>query len=109
MGTQVIKQPNGLFALFSSQVDDFVMLNATEQDVQDYFEKAERERIAQALQRIFLKIDRGEPAYMNWTLTFDEAKQKAIDRHGDKVEWLPVVEEIENEAHKMDSEESTEL
>ena len=37
MGSQIIRQPNDLFAIFSSITDTIVMWDATAKDVEDYF------------------------------------------------------------------------
>lgn len=44
MGRGIYKQPNGLYAVWSSTVDNFVLIDATPDDiVQDYVESYERD------------------------------------------------------------------
>lgn len=37
MGAQIIQQPNGLFAVFSTDTDTIVVIDATEDEVLAYF------------------------------------------------------------------------
>lgn len=39
MGWQVIKQPNGKYCIWSSIVDDFIVYEATEKEIIDYWVK----------------------------------------------------------------------
>lgn len=84
MSWQIIKQPNGKYALWSSVVDNFVMYDATEQDIIDEFVDRERERVQRNVQEILDKIKAGEKAYYQFTMSFDEAIETIRERHGDK-------------------------
>jgi hypothetical protein len=44
MGSVVVRQPDGLLAVFSSVTDDFEIVNATADEIADYFAEQARER-----------------------------------------------------------------
>lgn len=56
MGRFIVKQPNKKLAVFSTVVDDFVVKNATPNEIQDYFvERAteqQKERVSHSLHEI---------------------------------------------------------
>jgi hypothetical protein len=84
MGNQIIKQPNGKYAVFSSVVDDFVFYNATPKDLIDYFAKHEVEKITQFVEETVKGIDKGTKPYFQFTMTWDEAVETARQVHGAK-------------------------
>lgn len=110
MGTQIIPQPDGLYSLFASEIDDFVMLNGTERDVFEYFIREAAARAKKSVSIVLRKQKRGEPAYFNWTKTFEEALAIAEDRHGPDAESVIFARKIleENSAEKPGDEFSTE-
>jgi hypothetical protein len=83
MGQQIIRQPDGKLAVFSSVVDAFVVVDATPEEIiewraQEAAEQA-RERTRAELARV---LDSGDPKpYRQFTLTWEQAE--ALDReHG---------------------------
>lgn len=82
MGQQIIKQPNGKYALWSSIVTDFVLLDATPADIVDYMADNERENIERGVNRKVEMIERGEPAYFQFTMNWEEACAMAKECHG---------------------------
>jgi len=44
MGRKLIKQPNNKYSIFSSIVDDFIVWNATEKEIIDFYVEEEIER-----------------------------------------------------------------
>lgn len=85
MGHQIIKQPNGKFGVFSSVVDDFVLINATEQDIVDFYtEKHVRETRLHVAQTILALENGGKPA-AQFTKTFEEALDWIEEVHGKKL------------------------
>lgn len=84
MGIQIIKQPNGLYAQFSSVVDDFVMYDATPEDIlADWIEDAKR-NYGEKLDKIIKQLEAGEKPYYQFTMTFDDAIDRIKDVHGAK-------------------------
>ena len=83
MGYQIIKQPDGRFALFSSYTETIIATNAAESDIIDFFgeqaAKHAREVATQDLNDV--KADDPERAYAQFVMTWDQAL--AADReHG---------------------------
>jgi hypothetical protein len=84
MGRQIIKQPDGLFAVWSSVVDNFIMVNCTPQEIIDEYVKDETERIAKSVTEDIQAIENGEKPYLQFTKTWDEALVSIEDHHGQK-------------------------
>lgn len=84
MGRSVVKQPNGKFALFSSIVDDFVLVDATKQELIDSDIEEARERITAQYDDMFEFLDKGEtpPRYVASTMSWEEAMEQIADVHG---------------------------
>lgn len=84
MGHQVIKQPDGLYAIFSSVVDSWIVYDATRQDVIDYYagqaEKDTREKVT----RILDSVDEDpRKAYYQFAMTFEEANALSVEHGGE--------------------------
>lgn len=79
MSEQIIRQPDGRLAVFSSVVEAFVVVDATPEEIIDY--RAE-EAALKARERTRAEIDRvlsGQPRpYHQFTLTWEEAAR--LDR-----------------------------
>jgi len=94
MGHQVIKQPDGLYAIFSSFTDTWIVYDATRQDVIDYYaEKAAREA-REGTARLLDDVDENpRKAYFQFAMTFEEAN--AESKHsGGKVLDGPLDEKL---------------
>ena len=73
MARQIIKQPDGFYAEYSSIVDEFVIWNATKEQI---IEEREKEAAAEArrnAEKIFTTLDAGEDPYYKMGLTWKEA------------------------------------
>lgn len=85
MGQQIIKQPDGRLAVFSSNVDAFIVVDATPEEIiewraEDAAEKA-RERTRIELDHVLSGNPKKE--YHQFAMTWDEAAQ--LDReNGDE-------------------------
>lgn len=84
MGSQIIKQPNGKYAVFSSIVDDFMFYDATPEDVIGYFVEQEAKSIKNLVTLIIDGLTKGEKPYHQFTMTWPEALDWAKQVHGDK-------------------------
>jgi hypothetical protein len=82
MGNQIIKQPDGLYAVFSSIVDGFVMYNCTPQEIVNEWVKEERIRLTESVKRIIEALDAGEKPYHQFTMSWAEALAEHECRHG---------------------------
>lgn len=86
MSWQIIAQPGGLFAVFSSITDTFVMYDATSNEVVAEFAEraAQEERVR--VRKLLAHVEAGEPhrAYYQFALTWEEALA-ADEEHGGEV------------------------
>ena len=99
MGTQIIKQPNGKLALYSSICDNFTMVNAEEQDIVDFFVEEQTRDIRCDVARRVLALNRGEKPYHQFTRTFQEALDTIKRLHGtvESNSVLKLIEEDDDE------------
>lgn len=82
MGHQYIKQPNGKFAIWSSITTDFVAFDCTADEVvQMEIEDAISEVKTRVKEKLD-KVERGEPAYHQFTMSWQEAVKRRDDLHG---------------------------
>lgn len=83
MGYQIIRQPEGCYAVFSSYTDTIAVYEATSEEIVEWFAEEAAERARRDVRRIIEHVAAGEPrrAYFQFTMTWDEALR--IDReHG---------------------------
>jgi hypothetical protein len=73
MGQQIIKQPNGKYAVWSSVVD------ATVGDIINDRIEESNNKIREDVNRIVKALGRGEKPYHQFTMTFDEAVGSVMD------------------------------
>ena len=74
MGRQIIKQPNDLWAIYSTIVDDFILMNATLEDIIKFELNEAEERIRR---RIIMATKNKFPR-----TTFEEALENIHCVHG---------------------------
>lgn len=85
MGRQIIRQPDGRYAVFCSVTDTIVVWDATEEEVVELFAERAADRARQDVRRLLGYVAAGNPrkAYFQFALTWEEAL--AMDReHGGK-------------------------
>jgi hypothetical protein len=75
MGQQIIKQPNGRYAVFSSNTDTVILWDATEEEIVDHFaEQGEADARTHAWVLIeHVRAGRPKDAYFQFAMTWDEA------------------------------------
>lgn len=83
MGQQIIKQPNGKYAVFSSVVDGFTVFNATPDELIELWVKNERKSLTRRITETIAQLDRGEKPYSQFTLTWEEALAEHERNHGE--------------------------
>lgn len=88
MGQQIIKQPNGKYALFSSIVDDFVLIDAEPQDIIDEWVGKYKLDMEKKVAEIVAALEKGEKPYYQFTMSFDEAVKTVKHHHGKNAESL---------------------
>jgi adenylate kinase len=85
MGQQIIKQPDGLLAVFSSIVDAFIVVDATPEEILDWrAEEAaakERERTQRELDAVL--ADDPRKVYYQFAKTWEEAAEMDREHGGD--------------------------
>jgi|SRR6185369_1766243 len=83
MGQQIIKQPDGLFAVFSSITDTIHLYDATADEVVDYFVEQQAESTRRQVGAVLGHVAAGEPrkAYYQFVKTWAEALA-ADEAHG---------------------------
>lgn len=83
MGYQIIKQPNGLLAVFSSYTDSWVVAEGTYDEVVEYFAEMAAEDSRTATKRILEHVvgDAPRKAYAQFALAFEEANRMHNKHH----------------------------
>lgn len=85
MGQQIIKQPDGRLAVFSSVTDTFIVVDATPEEIVEWraeeAAEAARERTRTELGHVL--ADQSRAAYFQFTLTWDEAAESDREHGGD--------------------------
>ncbi len=96
MGHQIIQQPDGLYAVWSSMVQDFVLVNAMPADIVEMELKDRAEEITRRVNAVIQALDNGRAPYFQFTQTFEQACAFARQVHG--VEWKFLGDEEEEGA-----------
>lgn len=75
MGHQIIKQPDGLYAIYCTGTDTIVGWDATADEVVAYFVEKAAEDARERVVRILGHVDAGNPkaAYYQFAMTWEEA------------------------------------
>jgi len=89
MGRQIITQPDGLFAIYSTVSDSFVAYDCTKQDVIDYFVNEAAEEMAQRISTTLRQIEDEGPSfvYRQFALTFEEANDNHLGNGGEPIRF----------------------
>jgi len=77
MSRQIIKQPDGKYALFSTETRRFLLENASPVDIKKYITGIWLQVISQEIDEIVTKLDAGEKPYQDSTISWDEALKLA--------------------------------
>lgn len=85
MGHQIIKQPDGKFAIFSSNSDTIIVWDATEEEVVEYFADQAAADARRTVNRLLdhVKADKPREAYYQFALTWSEALEMDRDHEGE--------------------------
>lgn len=93
MGNQIIKQPDGRYAIFSSITDTIIFWDATEDEVVDYFVEKAAKQARKDTRRVLDHVTVGEPrkAYFQFVMTWDEALRKDQEHGGEAwTDFMPL-------------------
>lgn len=87
MGHQIIEQPDGRLAVFSSVVDAFVILDATPEELIEWYAQEAAREARERTQRILDKLTSqgAEGVYGRRALTWEEASRMNEEHGGDLV------------------------
>jgi hypothetical protein len=85
MGYQVIRQPDGLLAVFSSYVDCWAVYDASPEEVVDWFAERAAADARRDAQRVVDAVQGGEPrkVYYQFAMTFEEANAMSGEHGGE--------------------------
>ncbi|MDD5589178.1 MAG: hypothetical protein PHP92_03940 [Candidatus Nanoarchaeia archaeon] len=84
MGHQIIKQPNNLFCIFSSIVDDFIVIDADEEGLIEYYIQEAKEKIEKSIRSTIKDLNEGKKIYGQLTMTYDEAVKWRDEVHNNE-------------------------
>ena len=73
MTEQIIKQPDGKFCIFSTIFQAIAVYDATELEIRAYFIEEAAKEIHRRMDERFSKLNKGEPAYHQFTMSYREA------------------------------------
>jgi hypothetical protein len=76
MGHQIIKQPDGRLAVFSSVVDDWIIRDATQQELEDYYAGEAATKARKDTRRVCEAVLAGNArsVYYQFAMSFAEAE-----------------------------------
>ncbi len=85
MGTQIIQQPNGHFALFSTETDTIIVWDATRDEIVEWFVELAVERARRDAERAIDHVAAGDPrrVYFQFAMTWEEALTKDREHGGE--------------------------
>jgi len=84
MGKQIIKQPNGKFALWSTIIDHFICYDCTEEDLVKFQLQDYEKKIREDMHSRIEILNKGEQAYHQFTISWEEALDLMKDNHSKK-------------------------
>ena len=73
MAQQIIKQPDGLLAIYDSAENAMILSDATPEMIVEYKVGLKREEITQSVHRVIDALDCGKRPYYQFTMSYDEA------------------------------------
>ena len=82
MGQQIIKQPDGKYAIWSSTADDFVALNCKPQDIIEMWVEEERRRIEEMVAEEIRKLNDPKARLRCTQISWTEALHERKEVHG---------------------------
>ena len=91
MAWQIIKQPDGNLAVFSSNVDDWVATDCTPDEVEELFAEEAGRDLARRLREVrehIANVEAGEArkSYYQFAMTHAEAGERIAEVHGHEKE-----------------------
>jgi hypothetical protein len=72
-------------------VDDFVLIDATQEEIVQEFVKESTKRIEANVARVIAQLETGGKPYHQFAQTFEECVQEITERHGSDAESLQML------------------
>jgi hypothetical protein len=94
MPQQIIKQPDGKYALWSTVVDSFILFDCTPQDIIDHWVEQERNEISRRVDGVVTSLEMGGKPYYQFTMTFDECVARMRELNGDDCEAIQLMGDL---------------
>lgn len=89
MGKQIIKQSNGKYAVWSTIIDDFCVIDKDKDEIISYFKEEFLQQVEKKIANIeddIEMLDKGENPYYQFTKTFDDCLELLDDERRETVE-----------------------
>ncbi|MGR6922588.1 hypothetical protein ACU635_50755 [[Actinomadura] parvosata] len=85
MGNQIIRQPDGKYAIFSSYTDTIIFWDATEDEIVEHFAERAAEAARRDVRRAIGHVAASEPrkAYFQFAMTWEKALAQDRKHRGD--------------------------
>jgi hypothetical protein len=99
VGRQIIQQPNGQFAIFSTFNDQIILWDATQNGVVDFFVTEAAEDARASTLRLIELVTSGVQARHPFALTWEEAL--ASDRDHDGEAWQEFTGDLPEELYRL--------
>lgn len=84
MGHQIIRQPNGKYCLYSSNVDNIVYYNLLKDDIKAIWQQQSNNQLSDKVDQIIEDLEENKKPYYQFTMSFEEMMNSIKERHGDK-------------------------
>lgn len=84
MGNQIIRQPSGKYAIFSTYTDTITVWDATEDEIVEHFAERAAEVARRDARRLLGHVAAGNPraAYFQFAMSWEEALAEDRKHHG---------------------------
>jgi len=82
MAEQIIKQPNGLYCIYSSTEENITYYNLTAKDIVKIKVKAYKKTLTKKINELVDKLDNGERPYYHQTMGVDAMITTINETHG---------------------------
>lgn len=86
MSYRIVRQPDGGLAVWSTVVDDWVLLDAEQADIIDLLLEYRVSFVTARVGEIVANLDRGDRPYGQFTQTWDELQARRAEIHGEPLD-----------------------
>jgi hypothetical protein len=99
---QIIKQPDSLYAVFSTYSDTWILVNATREDLIGWYGARAQKEARDSTARLIDQVDEDpRSAYCQFAMTFEEANAGSVEHGGEDLsaKLAPAAEQPMEEQH----------